>query len=115
MIHKFLTGSTDINKNILLLEKIQKKWIPEIINSKLKKYKLCKQCHKYSLQKDFKKEITKEIRRETTYTDAGYGDDDRIGDVEYMVTYSICPLCQKKSQEDKMFMRLLGEKRRRDY
>lgn len=111
---KFLTRSKDINKNILILEKIQKKWTPDIINDKLKKYKLCKKCHMYSLQKDFKEEVNKEIRRETTYTDAGYGDDDKIGDVEYMITYSICPLCQKKTQEDKIFIRILWEKGRYD-
>lgn len=69
----------------------------------------------YSLQKDFKEEVNTEIRRETTYTDAGYGDDDKIGDVEYRITYSICPLCQKKTQENKMFIRILWEKGRRDY
>ena len=64
---------------------------------------------KYVSEKKFKKEVIKEIRRETTYRDAGYGDDDMTGDVEYLIEYIVCPLCGHKKQKDKWRLRIIRE------
>jgi len=35
---------------------------------------------------------------------AGYGDDDKMGDVEYMVSYHTCPCCGEKQETKKYYI-----------
>lgn len=76
-----------------LLIKMEREWIPSILKRKLEKYTMCDSCKKYSLTKRFKTITIKNRRIETTYRDAGYGDDDMIGEVEYLYYYLVCPIC----------------------
>ena len=79
-----------------------------------KNYILCNHCNKYCLKKDCKRQDIREVRVETTFTDCGYGDDDKMGEVEYLVTYSICPRCGGKQQTSKLYLRTICEWNRRD-
>lgn len=98
-----------IEKQEELLRKIKDKWIPELLERKLKNYTKCNKCGKYSLTRKFKTITNTETRIETTYVDAGYGDDDRQGEIEYLVYYSVCPVCGNKKEERKNYIRLLWE------
>ena len=95
---KQLEGLT-LQQQIKELKKINENYLPSLIQSRQKKlglwvdpkeqhkYFFCKKCGRYYLTKDCKENMVREVHTETTYTDAGYGDDDKTGDVEYMVTY----------------------------
>lgn len=91
------------------LIKMQKVWLPQILDKRLKNYTKCKLCGKYSKEKDFESESIEEIHTETTYKDAGYGDDDKMGEVEYLVTYQICPICQNKELKSKYYIKTIRE------
>ena len=83
--------------------------IPSIKNEIFKGYILCPYCKKYSKEDDFKIECYDKIIKEPTYIDAGYGDDDRIGDVKYKWFDKICPICQNHIFHNKIFMEILNE------
>lgn len=91
------------------LIKMQKDWIPQILDKKRKNKIKCEFCKKYSKVKDFKTELKNEIIVETTFRDYGNGDDDKVGEVEYLVTYRICPICAKQKVEHKTFIRIVNE------
>ncbi|MDO4282017.1 MAG: hypothetical protein Q4D02_00085 [Clostridia bacterium] len=95
-----------------LLIKIKDKWIPEVLERKLKNYTKCVKCGKYSFTRKFKTITVLETRIETTYVDAGYGDDDKYGEVEYLVEYSVCPICGYRKEKKKCYMRTIWEKGR---
>lgn len=99
-----------LEKQIELLTKMQTVWIPKLMDKKLKNYTLCHECKKYSLTKSFKSKEEVETYTETTYIDAGYGDDDKIGEVTYLITYSICPNCGSKKQLKKMYLYTKNER-----
>lgn len=115
MKRKFLNGNTDINYEISMLNKMREKWIPKIIDEKLKNYELCRKCGKYSLKKDFSTTLVEEDREVTTHTDCGYGDNDMIGLVKFGVKYSICPLCKEKTELNKYPIKTLWEKNVNEY
>lgn len=98
-----------LEKVELELEKIQQKWIPEILEKKKKGKQKCNACGKYSPVKEFKIENEIKIITETTYTDCGYGDFDRIGEVERLYVYEICPLCGNKKEKDSTRLRIIRE------
>lgn len=124
-IEKQLEGMS-LDKQIKVLQKIQNEYLVSIINKKKKragtfvepeerdKYTFCDKCKKYYLTPKGKIDLKTEIRTETTYTDAGYGDDDRVGEVEYMVRYITCPLCSHKQEESKLYLRLIRDWNRRE-
>ena len=93
-----------LEKQIELLTKMQKVWIPKVIDKKLKNYTFCKECKKYSLTKKFESTTEVATFTETTYVDAGYGENDKIGEVTYLITYSICPNCGNKKETKKSYM-----------
>lgn len=113
-------------RKIEFLLRVQNNYIPTIIHQIQKRngywvepkdeknYTLCNKCKRYSLTKKCKTESKREIRIESTYRDAGYGDDDRDGEVEYIVMYSICPLCGHKQEQNKFYVRKLREWNRRE-
>lgn len=103
-----------IEKQILLLDKISNVWIPEIKNNIQKNYKLCNKCNKYILKNEFKKESKTIKFIEPTYTDCGYGDDDRYGENEYYIEQSVCPNCKKEEEISRIYLRNLWEKRRNE-
>jgi len=115
-----------LERQIKELQKIQNVYLPELINAKKKKqgtwisskdkdkYILCKKCGKYYLKTKWKEEYVKEVREVTTYIDAGYGDDDRMGDVEYMVVYNTCPECGERIETAKYYIKTLREWNRRE-
>ena len=86
-------NNLSIEKQIEILNKIQEEYVPYIQERILKNKILCCNCDKYSNKVKFKTITKQENRIETTYTDAGYGDNDMYGGVEYLVKYRICPLC----------------------
>lgn len=95
-----------------LLLKMQNEWIPSIRKKLTEKYTRCNACKKYFLTRRFKRRVDKENHILTTYQDAGYGDDDRIGEVECLVTYEICPGCKNAKQVDFYRNRIIWEKTR---
>ena len=97
------------------LLKMKNDWIPQILEKKKKNHIKCSSCGKYSKIKDFKTEEKIEVNVETTFTDAGYGDDDMLGEVERIYVYRICPICQKKEVQSKHFLRIIREWKRCDY
>lgn len=101
-----------LEKKEAQLLKIQKEWIPSIREDMLGKYKKCHACGKYFLPRQFKKQTSRENRIMTTYTDCGYGDDDRHGLVECLVTYETCPGCGKSWETECLKLRILWEKNR---
>ena len=103
-----------IEKQMEFFNKLQYNWAPDVagkFREKIfKKYTQCFNCKKFSLIKDFQQTYKQEeYKGVTVYTDAGYGDDDEIADVTYLVTYSICPNCGAEKEIKKMF---LSEKNR---
>lgn len=115
-----------LEKQIKILRKIQENYLPTLIHSKQRKlgvwipqeekenYMFCEKCKKYILKKKCKREYIKEIRTEMTYIDAGYGDDDKMGDVEYGVIYVTCPVCGNKQEEKKYYIKKVKEWNRRE-
>ena len=111
----------NLSRQIEELKKLQNVYIPELINARKKKlgtwvppkdkdkYIYCEKCKKYHLKTKWKERIAKEVREVTTYIDAGYGDDDKMGDVEYMVRYHICPVCKAEKETSKMYIKTLRE------
>ena len=115
-----------LEEQVKILSKIQSDYLPELIHSRQKKlglwvpaaeksnYTFCEKCNRYSLTKNCKENFVKEIRTETTYIDCGYGDDDMMGDVEYMVSYVTCPRCGFVQEKQKIYMRTLREWNRKE-
>ncbi|MDD4607747.1 MAG: hypothetical protein PHD10_01245, partial [Bacilli bacterium] len=112
-LNKELKGLS-LEKQKLILEKMKNEWIPQQIEQKYKNYSLCNKCGKYSLTKNNKIISKEENIVEPTYIDAGYGDDDRYGEVQYLVDYSICPICSKEKQIGKTYIKTLWEKGKYD-
>lgn len=124
-IEDVLEGKT-LEQQIKVLQKMQLEYLPSLIHSRQKKlgvwvpdeqkgnYMFCEKCNKYSLISKCNTEMIKEIRTETTYVDAGYGDCDMEGDVEYFVTYITCPRCAHKQEKTKLYMRTVREWNRRE-
>ncbi len=115
-----------IDKQIKELKKIQKDYIPELIMARRKKektwvpdkdkekYIFCEKCGKYHLKDKWQTKMLREIRTEYTYIDAGYGDDDKMGEVEYIVTYKTCPYCYCTKETAKLYIKTLREWNRRE-
>lgn len=95
-----------------ILNEIKNNLIPQILNEKINNHKRCEFCKKYILNSDYIRENKIETRVEITYSDAGYGDDDREGEIEYEIIYEICPICGNKKQVEKYYIRTLWEKGR---
>lgn len=124
-IEENLSGLS-LSRQIKELQKVQNVYLPELINTRKKKqgtwipkkdedkYIFCDKCKKYHLKTKWKEEYAKEVRTVTTYRDAGYGDDDKEGDVEYSIRYHICPVCGEKVETAKYRVRVLREWNRRE-
>ena len=114
------------SKQIKELEKVQKIYLPELIlkrkqqlgtwvpPERAKDYVLCEHCHKYYLKDTCEMQDINEVREETTARDCMYGEDDRLGEVEYLVTYGICPRCGGKQEISKWYLRTICEWNRRE-
>lgn len=96
-----------------ILVKMKNEWIPSILERKLEKYTMCNSCKKYSLTRRFKTITRKDIRVETTLSDCGYGDDDLIGEVEYLDYYLVCPICGNEKKDRSLYLRTINERRRK--
>ena len=124
-IDENLSGMS-LERQIEELQKLQNVYLPELINVRRKKqgtwisekdkdkYIYCDKCKKYHLKTKWKERIAKEVREVTTYIDAGYGDDDKMGDVQYMVRYSTCPVCGEEKEMSKHYIKTLREWNRRE-
>lgn len=114
-------ANLSLNRQIELLEKIKDVWIPEMIQARKKKegtwvepdkkdqYFFCKSCQRYTLKTKCKTVFEKEVRTQSTYRDAGYGDGDLEGDVEYLVEYGVCPKCGHKQEIKSHYVRTICE------
>ena len=109
---KIITESMNglsIEKKEEFLKKVQSIWLPEIQEKfqkeVSKKYTKCYKCGKYSLTSDFE-EVHEQVEHKgvIVYVDAGYGDNDEIADVTYLMQYSICPKCKNKKILSKTFI-----------
>lgn len=104
-------------QNVYLSELILKRkkqlgtWVPP---EKAKDYVLCKQCQKYYPKKGCEEQHIHEVRIETTLRDCMYGEDDKLGELEYLVIYSICPRCGEKQETSKWYLRTICEWNRRE-
>lgn len=119
-INDELEGLT-LEQQIKELRKVQEIYLQSLINSRRKKlgewvpkeqkenYMFCEKCKKYTLIKKCKQQSVKEVRTVMTYIDCGYGDDDKVGNVEYGITYIICPRCGHKQEKSKHYLRKLRE------
>ena len=105
---KYFLKKVPEGEQIQLLEEM-KGWLEDLISKKKQTYTYCPNCGKYSLNSSFTISNEREIRHETIYTDCGYGDDDTHGDVEYIVTYHVCPLCNHKKEALKQCLRIISE------
>lgn len=56
----------------------------------------CPECKRYYPLEKCNQALEQVTNTEITYSDAGYGDNDEIGEVTRAVTYIICPVCGKK-------------------
>jgi len=64
--------------------------------SSIKEGKMCcPKCNHYFKPDPKKQYANTHIENRTSYTDAGYGDDDRYADYEITDLYQLCPNCQK--------------------
>lgn len=101
-----------IKQKLEFLNKMSENWIPSLKKNIFNTYRKCCKCNEYFLRSEFKKSNSKITNEETTYTDAGYGDNDKYGEVEYMIDYLECPKCHYKETVNKHFIRILWEKDR---
>lgn len=105
----------DTSSYEVVIEELQKAIdkIQSLKDKKLKKFRelyfKCPGCKKLSLYKDVKEVSHKEFRIETTYTDSGYGDDDRTGKVWYLNFYMVCPHCNKETFKNRVFLNIEEE------
>lgn len=110
-------GKLPLEKKLQELDKLNDR-MSQLCKELKEKYKknmiYCDKCKKYSKDKEFKREIEKQNILGTTYTDCGYGDDDRYGEMEYLYHYLICPKCGNKMVKKRTYLRTLWEKRRRE-
>ena len=109
--------SMPLEKREAFLNKIEDNWlvsIKEKLNKELKKYWFCKECEKYFPLKDIKVENKIQVLKNVLIqSDCGYGDDDILGDVEYLIDYCICPKCGRRENIKYTELRTLKEYRRR--
>jgi hypothetical protein len=124
-MEKEMSGLTDKQK-VALLRKMEGNWLPSLLKKYQKKlgdyvepkerdkYVLCDACKKYYSKTKVQSCYVHETRTETIYVDAGYGDNDMIGDVRYFVEYKICPRCGNKQEIGKMYIETKNERRARD-
>lgn len=103
---KHTIADLPIHQQEKFLKRLQYKWMPEInrdFQEKIsKKYLKCTYCNKYYLLTSYSIISNIELRKGIlVYTDAGYGDDDKIADVTYNVSYYLCPVCGRKMEKDR--------------
>lgn len=110
------SGINDLptDKQLKLLEKIENDWIPDIKTNLIKNKRQCEKCKVYVDDSKYKIWKKKETIVEVTYSDAGYGDGDKYGEVEYLIDYIQCPLCKHIAKVKKHFIRILWEKGRHE-
>ena len=99
------------------LEKIEKMYpmfteVLDELKEDVKKGQIyCPECKQYYPEKNFSIEHDIHSVEQATYIDAGYGDDDRWGEVEYAFTYLVCPKnCNHKIEKERTYIRTLWEK-----
>ena len=98
-----------LEKQEEFLNKVYSIWLPDIMkkfSKKIsKKYAKCGHCGKYSFIHEFKTISKKEEFKDViVHTDAGYGDNDQMADVTYLITYSICPKCNANTEKSRMYL-----------
>lgn len=114
-----------LEQQIKDLQKMQSIWIPDLLHARQQKagtwvppekkeeYVFCENCKTYYSKEQNKSNYEREVRTETTFIDAGYGDDDMIGEVEYIVQYKTCPKCSRKAEVGKTRLKIIREWPRR--
>lgn len=105
------TDSIQRKRDILF--NIKNELIPLLLKELIKDKVYCKKCEEYHSMDDFTPSAETKIITTTTYTDAGYGDDDRVGQVEYIIYYLECPICKEKQEKERTYIRTIKEWTRR--
>lgn len=74
-------------------------YVEKELDKELEKYHKCSTCNQYFLIEKAEKFQEVETKENVLlHCDAGYGDDDIIGDAKYLTTYLICPICKTKNE-----------------
>ena len=73
----------------------------------------CSKCKKwYDKKESINKIKTMLSKNVLTFSDAGYGDDDRYGDVTYLIYYHKCPYCHEETEDRRITLKIENEKSR---
>ena len=94
-----------------VFKKISEEWIPEIISKRLEKYTFCAKCLKYSLTQDFKIITKREFIEKITCKDYDYPYGYKYGKVEYIMSYSLCPICNHGKEIRRKYIRILWKEK----
>ena len=78
-------------------------------------WRKCSHCKKYFKVNTKDIFTTESIHCINTYTDSGYGDDDRYADAVYIETKSHCPLCKKEILLDRNYSHVIPGSERDKY
>lgn len=71
---------------------------------------MCNTCHKYSLTLKYKTESEIVVNDNMIISrDCGYGDYDTHCSVQYLVRYSVCPICDNKVEVSHTRLKVLSE------
>lgn len=116
---KFIKEMTETLKSMPLekrekfLNKVEYDWLSSIkakLKKDLKNYWFCQKCKKYIRYKDTEKVSRTEILHGVLISsDSGYGDDDILGDVEYLIHSFVCPNCGNKQDSEKKYIRTIKQ------
>ena len=110
---KFKTFLIDVTKEMTIDEQIeffsllQKSWIPELIQDRIKRYSYCNSCNSYSKTKAYSTLTQTETRIEKIFICDENNELDEFGKVECEVTYSVCPKCKAKNEIFSKTIRIL--------
>jgi len=107
-INNLLDENDSIDKKYRFIEKLEEVLLK--IREKISNNMLCcENCGKYFYKRNTFEKVETD-KNVTTFTDAGYGDDDRIGDIKYLKTFCKCPYCKKNVEVSKQLLEITNER-----
>lgn len=101
-----------VETRLALIKKYKTALFEEEFNLKKDNYH-CISCGTYFARNEAHFESTNEtVKGECVFRDAGYGDDDRFADCEYVVLRVVCPKCGKKKETARHRLKYMNERDR---